>query len=509
MSIIVPILTELKSDGIDKAINQFKQLEGAGAKAQFAIKKAAVPAAAALGGLAAVLGDAVKGAMEDQHAQVALAQQLRTTVNATDEQIAANEKWITKMGQVYGVADDQLRPALGKLVRATGDVTRAQQLASLANDISAATGKDLESVSTALAKAQNGQYTALKKLGVPLGENTLALIEMAKESKKVQKAQLEYNAALESGDKKRIAKELENLTKAQAALNSVTVEGADWTTDLGKAFDGAADAAAATAEGGMKRFTLAMSEAKENIGAALLPAVEKLMIPLSALGAWAQTHTTTFLVIAGVIGGIAAAVIAVNTAMKIWEAGTKIWTALQWAWNAAMTANPIGLIVVGIAALVAGLVLAYKHFEGFRNVVDAVGAAIKTGFLFAISVVKTEVDALYAVFKFLFNGIATMWNNTIGKLHFSIPSWVPLIGGKGFDVPDIPMLADGGIVTGPTLAMIGERGPEAVIPLSKAGGSVGGGGVTIHVNGGDPQAVVDALRRFYRQNGPLPIGVAY
>jgi hypothetical protein len=174
-----------------------------------------------------------------------------------------------------------------------------------------------------------------------------------------------------------------------------------------------------------------------------------------------------------------------------------------------MTANPIGLIVVGIAALVAGLVLAYKHFEGFRNVVDAVGAAIKTGFLFAISVVKTEVDALYAVFKFLFNGIAMMWNNTIGKLHFSIPSWVPLIGGKGFDVPDIPMLADGGIVTGPTLAMIGERGPEAVIPLSKAGGGVGGGGVTIHVNGGDPQAVVDALRRFYRQNGPLPIGVAY
>ena len=64
-------------------------------------------------------------------------------------------------------------------------------------------------------------------------------------------------------------------------------------------------------------------------------------------------------------------------------------------------------------------------------------------------------------------------------------------------------------VTGPTLAMIGERGPEAVIPLSRAGGMAGGGGVQINVNGGDPQAVVDALRRFYRQNGPLPIGVAY
>jgi phage-related minor tail protein len=67
-------------------------------------------------------------------------------------------------------------------------------------------------------------------------------------------------------------------------------------------------------------------------------------------------------------------------------------------------------------------------------------------------------------------------------------------------------MANGGIVTSPTLALIGEAGPEAVVPLNRAGGV---GGVTINVNGGDPQAVVDALRRFYRQNGPLPVGVAY
>jgi hypothetical protein len=72
----------------------------------------------------------------------------------------------------------------------------------------------------------------------------------------------------------------------------------------------------------------------------------------------------------------------------------------------------------------------------------------------------------------------------------------------------IPALADGGIVTGPTLALIGEAGPEAVVPLDRMG-SMGGGNVTIHVNGGDPQAVVDALRKFYRQNGPIPVGVSY
>jgi hypothetical protein len=102
----------------------------------------------------------------------------------------------------------------------------------------------------------------------------------------------------------------------------------------------------------------------------------------------------------------------------------------------------------------------------------------------------------------IFNGIADLWNNTIGKLSFKVPSWVPGIGGKGFEVPNIPKLADGGIVTGPTLALIGEAGPEAVVPLDRAGGM---GGVTINVNGGDPVAVVDALRRYMNRYGNIPI----
>ena len=71
----------------------------------------------------------------------------------------------------------------------------------------------------------------------------------------------------------------------------------------------------------------------------------------------------------------------------------------------------------------------------------------------------------------------------------------------------IPALADGGVVTGPTLALIGEAGPEAVVPLDRMG-SMGGNNVTIHVNGGDPQAVVDALRRYMQLNGSVPIRVS-
>jgi hypothetical protein len=122
------------------------------------------------------------------------------------------------------------------------------------------------------------------------------------------------------------------------------------------------------------------------------------------------------------------------------------------------------------------------------------------------------LNGLLAVFKTVFNGMASLWNNSIGRLSFKFPSFVPGFGGKGFDVPNIPMLADGGIVNKATLAIIGESGPEAVVPLSRAGefGMGGGGGnVTINVNGGDPQQVVDALRKFYRQNGPIPVGVSY
>jgi len=118
---------------------------------------------------------------------------------------------------------------------------------------------------------------------------------------------------------------------------------------------------------------------------------------------------------------------------------------------------------------------------------------------------------MFTIVKTIFNGIAAAWNNTFGKLSFKVPSWVPGVGGKGFEVPNIPMLANGGIIAnGPQLALIGEAGPEAVIPLDRMNEFGGGGGnVTIHVNGGDPNAVVDALRKYYRQNGPLPVGVSY
>lgn len=459
MAINIPIISSLDTKGFDKAKREFAQLEGVGAKSAYAVRKAALPAAAAVGALGVAAFDAAKGAMEDAAAQAQLAQTIGKNTKATKAQISANEDWIATQGKLLGVTDDELRPVLARLITQTKDVQKAQEGAALAMDIAAATGKPLSTVTEALAKAYGGNEKALAKLSP------------------------ELKGLISDG-----------MTADQAFKK------------LSDTFGGAASTKANTAQGKFQRLSVSLAETKESIGAALLPIIEKALPILQKLGDWASENTTTFLVVAGVIGGIAVAILAVNTAMTIWAATTKAFTAVQAAFNAVMAMNPITLAVIAIAALVAGLVVAYKKFETFRNIVDTVFKFIKTAVQGGFDFFKGYLDFILGIYKGIFNGVAKIWNNTVGKLSFKVPSWVPGIGGKGFDVPNIPMLAEGGIVTAPTLAMIGERGPEAVVPLDRYRG--GGGDIYVTVQGGDPNAVVDALRRYQRQNGAIPIRVA-
>jgi hypothetical protein len=278
------------------------------------------------------------------------------------------------------------------------------------------------------------------------------------------------------------------LGKLAPEYRQMIKDGADFETVMSLIADttgGAATEAANTAQGQFKRFGIALDETKESIGAALLPAIEAVLPYLTKFGDWAAKHPGIILAVGAAIAVIAASIMAVNLAMAL---------------------NPFSAIIIGVVAVGAAVVLAYKKFEGFRNVVDAVFSGIKVGFDFVVSYFKT----LLTIYKGIFNGIASLWNNSIGKLSFKFPSFVPGFGGKGFDVPNIPMLAEGGIVNKATLAVIGEAGPEAVVPLSRAGefGMGGGNNVTINVNGGDPQAVVAALRTYMRQNGSVPIRVS-
>ncbi len=254
--------------------------------------------------------------------------------------------------------------------------------------------------------------------------------------------------------------------------------------------------------------------------------------------------------------------------------------AAQWLWNAAMAANPIGIVIVAIGALVAGLVWFFTKTEAGQKIVQAAWSGIKTAissvsdwwkntvipawnttwstlkgifstsanavkgtlntawnviktifkwspvgiitghwdsiknafsrggnavrgvlstawnviktifkwspigiitsnwdsivgyfkkipgrFTSALSTVK---NAIGAPFKTAFNSVAGWWNSSVGKISFTVPDWVPGVGGKGWSIPKIPLLAQGGVVTAATLAVVGEGSePEAVLPLSK------------------------------------------
>ncbi len=188
-------------------------------------------AAAAAAAYAVKIGvDGVKAALADEQSQVKLASALENATGATKAQIAATETSIDKMARATGVADDQLRPALARLSLSTNNVSKAQELLSLALDISTQTGKPLEGVANALGKAYDGNTAALGKLGVGLSSAELKAM---------------------------------TFTDVQQKL-----------TDL---FGGAAAKNAETYQGRMDRLKVAFDESVEAIGYKLLPILQSLI----------------------------------------------------------------------------------------------------------------------------------------------------------------------------------------------------------------------------------------
>jgi phage-related protein len=255
-----------------------------------------------------------------------------------------------------------------------------------------------------------------------------------------------------------------------------------------KAIEGQVGGTAEASASSFDKMKFAVAGVSDTFGDMMLPVIDALAPKLAAFSAWAQENPGLMKIVVGTFVALTAAVVALNIAMSL---------------------NPISLIVIGIGLLIAGLAAAYIKFEGFRKLVDVIFDGIKLGFGLVVTYLKTVAG----IYKGIFNGIATGWNNTIGKLSFSIPDIKGLPGrGTKFEAPKIPLLADGGLImNGAQLAIVGEAGPEAVIPLDRLSdftSNGAGNNVTINVNGGDPQSVVDALRRYMYQNGTIPIRVS-
>ena len=198
---------------------------GKKAAAAFAV---AAAAAVAYGTKLAI--DGVKAAIEDEQAQLRLAAALRTATGATEGQIKATEDFILQTSLATGVADDQLRPAMQRLAVSTKDTEEAQRLLGLALDISKGRGLDLEQVANALGRAQDGNTASLGRLGLGLSKTELATL---------------------------------SFTEIQTKLSDL--------------YGGAAATNAETFQGKIDRLKVGFDEAKESLGTALLPQVEKFI----------------------------------------------------------------------------------------------------------------------------------------------------------------------------------------------------------------------------------------
>ena len=213
-------------DGLNKGS---KEIEGFGTQISN-ISEKAVKAFAALG--VAIGGVSIafaKAAAEDEAAANKLAETIGAVTSATDEQIRAVGDYITKTAIATGITDDELRPAFERLVRSTNNVDQATKLLNLSLDLAAATGKPLEAVATALGKAYDGNFTSLGRLGLGLDAATL-------KSKDFDAIYQQLNTTFGDFSEKRSEEAIVKFQRLQVALD----------------------------------------EAKEAVGAALLPAFERL-----------------------------------------------------------------------------------------------------------------------------------------------------------------------------------------------------------------------------------------
>ncbi len=415
--------------------------------------------------LASTAMDFARAAAEDEAAAAALSTTLRNTARATDEQVGNVENWISATQNQTGVMDDDLRPALDRLVRSTGDVGEAQDLLTLAMDISAGTGNDLQSVAEQLAMAEDGRVRGLQSLGIATRD---------------------------------------------AAGETLTFE--EITANAAATFGGQMAASLETTEGQLAVASARFEAMKEEIGARLIPVLlaasdfilTRLVPALSAAVAWVEENWPRIRDTAEEVWARFSAVVQeawdriAPIVLGIWNAvdglvgliknifegdWSEAWdSAVQMvsgAWDAIRGLLDVigeGVYLMATAALellgslATGIVDWFQELGG--DLIDALGRGISGA---AGLATEFAADFANAVIRFINTQVIDRINSAV---QFTIP--VPFADDINVDPPNIghiPTLDTGGIVTGPTLAALSMNGvPEVVVPLPRLESMMNSGG---------------------------------
>ena len=445
-----------------------------------AIQKAAVPAAAALTAIAGFSVEAAHAAAEHAAEQDKLAHVLERTTGATSEQAASMNDWIEHLSEATGVSQDELGPAMGTLATSIGSVSGAQKALNEALDVSAATGRSVTSISEAMAKAHNGNLGALYRL-VP------GISAAAKASK-------DYSVVM---------------------------------AEVAQKTGGAMTESTKTAAGQYEIFTNQMKILNEQLGAIFLPILQAVIPLMTKAAEVAGDHTKAIQILVGVVGALSVGILALNAALKAYEiimnavkVATEAWTLAQRALDFALAANPIGVVIVAVAALAAAIVVAYERSATFRRIVQeafgAAEAAISGAFhaiTAAASAAWSFIEAHWRIGAFAFgplgaaivllvdhfgavekagvaafNAVSGAVNAVLGPIEAAIRAVEDLIHALGnIHVPSIH-------IPNPFSLPAGSPGPAPAV-AGYAAGSSSGSSYTINVYGAvDPEGTARAIR---------------
>lgn len=399
--------------------------------------------------------DSISAFAEAEEAQTKLSDAFARFPRLADTNIDRLRKLNTTLATKTKFDDDAF--ASGQAVLAQFKLTGRQieGLTPLLADYAAKTGQSIPDAAKTLGKSFLGNTKALKTLGI------------------------NYKS---TGNQ---AKDVENITRLLRAQ-----------------VGGFAEKQGKTASGQAAILSNRFGELKESLGAKLLPVLMKATEWGLKVAGWIERNQDVLLPLIVTIGVI---------------------TAAQIAWNIAMSLNPIGLIIIGIAALVTAILYLATKTRFFQTVWGASWGAIKgaalavgrwfhdelwghwilgsynailnfggrvLGWFQALpgrlrSGLVNVAEIITAPFRAAFNAIARFWNNTAGRLSFSVPSWVPGIGGNGFSMPQLPVLHRGGIVPGDGDVPIVARGGEGVFTREQMEAMGGPRVIENHIHIGD------------------------
>lgn len=535
-TLIIRILAENKD-----AKRKLDETATSAQKVEAAFGSAALPAGAALGAIALGAAKASQSASDLEQSAGAVESVFK---GSADEVKSFGEQSAKSVGLAQSEYQ-QMAAVVGAQLKGMGKSTdglagQTDDLIKIASDLAATYGGDTATAVEAVSSLLRGERDPIEKYGVALKQVDIdarlasegivtaekAAAKQAKTHRAVEVATKAYAAALKAGDPVAVKAARATLTQAQNAdkaaksvkgLDSDQMKLATANATLALLTQQTADAQGAftretdTAAHAQQVANAQIEDATAALGTALLPVIVTVTGFLGNMATVVKDNATAFQIIIGIVAAVAAGILAVNVAFKVYRAATLAVTAAQWLLNAAMSANPIGIVVIAVAALAAGLVLLWNNSETFRRIVTAAFNAV-------LSVVQGVVKWITDAFGKLGVILAGPWKvfqdavaKAVGFVRSIIDSLAKWIDGifSGIkaaaktigDVVDAVNPFKGASSAGQSSRAV--AGPWRNVARSTGSGS--GGGITVNVyTTGDSiegeESVVRALRRAQRLN---------